>query len=51
MMLKEKKKAFGLEIRSQSKVSESQKSSDKGRPLKKKKKKGPHVTHIPTDET
>lgn len=50
MMLKEKKKAFGLEIRSQSKVSESQKSSDKGRPLKKKKK-GPHVTHIPTDET
>lgn len=38
MMLKEKKKAFGLEIRSQSKVSESQESSDKGRPLKKKKK-------------
>ena len=41
MLLKEKKKAFGLEIRSQSKVSESQKSSDKGRPLKKKKKKRP----------
>lgn len=51
MVLKEKKKAFGPQIISQSKVSESQESSDKGRPLKKKNKKGPHVTYIPTDKT
>ena len=38
MVLKERKKAFGPQIRSQSKVSESQESSDKGCPLKKKKK-------------
>ena len=47
MVLKERKKAFGPQIRSQSKVSESQESSDKGCPLKKKKKK----SHIPTDKT
>lgn len=46
MVLKERKKAFGPQIGSQSKVSESQESSDKGCPLKKKKKKA----HIPTDK-
>ena len=37
MVLKERKKAFGPQIGSQSKVSESQESSDKGCPLKKKR--------------
>lgn len=46
MVLKEKKKAFGPQIISQSKVSESQESSDKGRPLKKKNKKKAHM--LPT---
>ena len=38
MVLKERKKVFGPQIGSQSKVSESQESSDKGCPLKKKKR-------------
>ena len=46
MVLKEKKKVFGPQIRSLSKVSENQENSDKGHPLKTNKKKETHM--LPT---